>query len=386
MNVLSLFDGISGARISLERAGIKVDNYYASEIDKYAMIISKANYPDIIQLGSVTDIDSKQLPKIDLLIGGSPCQSFSFAGRMKGMLTKDEIEIYTLEHYLQLKNGGFEFEGQSYLFWEYVRLLKELNPKYFFLENVTMEEKWEKVITKALNVHPLKINSALLSCQNRNRLYWTNIGMIQSGLFGDLESEIKIPKDKGIVLKDVLQDNPNPKYYISKKMYDYAMVESINGFRYKAEFTDINDKAKPLTTKQDKRAGVTNYIYQPIDEKYYLSEETLNSYQKQSDKHSNRGNGFNFNPKDLNDKANCVTARYGVITENIVVDEAYVNDKTPYRRLTPLECERCQTLPDNYTNFVSDTQRYKAIGNGFTIEVIAYILRYLPDQYKIKTN
>jgi DNA (cytosine-5)-methyltransferase 3A len=327
MNVVSLFDGISGARLSLERAGIKVDNYYASEIDKYAIKVSQINYPDIIQLGSVIDIDCSKLPNIDLLIGGSPCQSFSFSGKMKGMVTKDEVEIYSLEHYLQLKNDGFKFEGQSYLFWEFVRILNESKPKYFFLENVGMEEKWEKVITKALDVHPVKINSSLLSCQFRNRLYWTNIGMKQAGLFGDLESAIEIPKDKGIVLKDVLEDNVDSKYYISQKMYDYAMVGNINGFRYRAEITDINGKARPLTTKQDKRAGVTNYIHHPT-------------------------------------------------TADILID------KTEYRRLTPLECERCQTLPDNYTNYLSDTQRYKAIGNGFTIEVIAYILRYLPDQYK----
>lgn len=329
MNVLSLFDGISGARISLERAGIKVDNYYASEIDKYAINISKANYPDIIQLGDLTKIDSKQLPNIDLLIGGSPCQSFSIVGQMKGMITKDEIEIQSLEQYLQLKEDGFQFDGQSYLFWEYIRLLNELKPKYFFLENVEMQEKWEKIITKKLNVNPIKINSNLLSCQNRSRNYWTNIGMIPSGLFGDLESIITIPKDKGIVMKDILEDNVDIRYYITEKMYGYITQDN-EKFKYKVSFVDLNGKAKTIVTKQDKRAGTTNYIYHPND-------------------------------------------------------ECEKNAKTSYRRLTPLECERCQTLPDNYTNFVSDTQRYKAIGNGFTIEVIAYILRYLPDQYKIKS-
>lgn len=383
MNVLSLFDGLSGAMLSLDRAGIKVDNYYASEIDKYAMMISKANYPGIIQLGSVLDIDISKLPKIDLLIGGSPCQSFSFAGRMKGMITKDEIEIHTLDHYLQLKSEGFKFEGQSYLFWEYVRILNELKPTYFFLENVSMEEKWEKIITKTMNVHPLKINSALLSCQNRNRNYWTNIGMRQSGLFGDLESIIEIPKDKGIVLKDILQDNPNPKYYISEKMLEYVTKKEVNGFRYRADFTDINGKARPLTTKQDKRAGVTNYIHQPIDKKYFLSQKALDGYSVHKERHLDKKNGFGFRPRKLNQKAVCIVASPYGATDNFLYDEAYIDEKTPYRRLTPLEAERCQTLPDNYTDVVSDTQRYKAIGNGFTIEVIAYILSHLPDQYKI---
>jgi DNA-cytosine methyltransferase len=327
MNVLSLFDGISGARISLERAGIKVDNYYASEIDKYAITISKANYPDIIQLGDITKIDSKQLPKIDLLIGGSPCQSFSFAGQRKGMITTNQIEIYTLENYLKLKEDGFQFEGQSYLFWEFIRLLKELNPTYYFLENVSMENKWKKIITKTLYVHPVNINSELLSCQIRNRFYWTNIGMIKKGLFENLESIIILPKNKNIFVKDILESDVDSKYYISEKMFEYITNDN-NSYVRKIEFTNPKGKAKPLVTKQDKRAGETNYIHQPK------------------------------------------TADIGI-------------DKTEYRRLTPLEAERCQTLPDNYTNYVSDTQRYKGIGNGFTIEVIAYILSYLPDQYKI---
>jgi DNA (cytosine-5)-methyltransferase 3A len=151
MNVLSLFDGMSCGHLALDRMGIKVDNYYASEIDKYAMQITMANYPNTIQLGSVVNIDGTSLPKIDLLIGGSPCQSFSFAGHRKGMSTKDEQEILTLEHYLQLKSEGFEFKGQSYLFWEYMRLLNELRTKnpniYFLLENVEMGEKWELVLS-----------------------------------------------------------------------------------------------------------------------------------------------------------------------------------------------------------------------------------------------
>jgi DNA (cytosine-5)-methyltransferase 3A len=125
MNVLSLFDGMSCGQQALERAGIKVENYFASEIDKYAIQVTMANYPNTKQLGSVVDVNAVDLPKIDLLIGGSPCQSFSFAGKRKGMSTKDEQEILTLEHYLELKAEGFEFEGQSYLFWEFMRLLNE---------------------------------------------------------------------------------------------------------------------------------------------------------------------------------------------------------------------------------------------------------------------
>lgn len=150
MNVLSLFDGMSCGQIALNRAGIKYDNYFAAEIDKPAITVTKANYPNTQHLGDVTTIKGENLPKIDLLIGGSPCTNFSFAGKCKGMSTKDEQEILTLEHYLELKAKGYEFEGQSYLFWEYVRLLTETNPKYFLLENVVMRKKWEAVITEAL--------------------------------------------------------------------------------------------------------------------------------------------------------------------------------------------------------------------------------------------
>lgn len=228
MNVLSLFDGMSCGQQALERIGIKVDNYFASEIDKYAIQVTMANYPNTIQLGSVINIDGYLLPKIDLLIGGSPCQSFSFAGKRKGMATKDEQEILTLEHYLQLKLEGYEFEGQSYLFWEYMRLLKEVKPKYFLLENVMMGEKWEKILSKAIGVNPIMINSALVSAQNRQRLYWTNIGLEPQGLFGDLGSTIKQPKDKCILLKDILESEVDEKYYLSESAINYINRDKRN--------------------------------------------------------------------------------------------------------------------------------------------------------------
>lgn len=243
MNVLSLFDGMSCGQQALERADIKVDNYFASEIDKYAIKVTQANYPNTIQLGSVIGVDGYSLPKIDLLIGGSPCQSFSFAGKRKGMSTKDEQEILSLDHYLLLKAEGFEFEGQSYLFWEYMRLLNELRTKnpnvFFFLENVEMGEKWEKVLSKAIGVNGIHINSALVSAQNRRRLYWTNIGMKPSGLFGDLESIIQQPKDKGILLKDILESEVDEKYFLSGKGIERIML-------YNNTERSINDNEKSL--------------------------------------------------------------------------------------------------------------------------------------------
>ena len=181
MNVLSLFDGISCGQVALNRMGIKYDNYYASEIDKHAIQITQYNYPNTIQLGDVTNIKGDDLPKIDLLIGGSPCQSFSNAG------------------------NGSGFEGKSGIFWEYVRLLEELKPTYFLLENVKMKKEWIKIITEAIGVELIKINSNLLAAQNRERLYWTNIPNITQ------------PENKNIFIEDILDDEFDEKYWLKPR-------------------------------------------------------------------------------------------------------------------------------------------------------------------------
>ena len=232
MKTLSLFDGMSCLQLALQSLGITPEKYYASEIDKYAMKVTIANFPNTIQLGDVRNVNAKDLGFIDLLGGGSPCQSFSFAGKRNGMSTMNNIEIITLDHYLELKSQKFEFEGQSYLFWEYIRILNELrvtNPNVkFILENVMMGEKWQKVITQAIGINPIKINSALVSAQNRKRLYWTNIGAEQDGLFGDLVCKIPQPKDQGILLKDILETDVDEKYFISSAMIN-RISRSNNG-------------------------------------------------------------------------------------------------------------------------------------------------------------
>lgn len=213
MNVLSLFDGMSCGQIALYELGLYPDKYYACEIDKFAIAQTKLNFPDTICLGDVTKLDASKLEKIDLLIGGSPCQSFSFAGKMEGMTTEDNEEITTLERYLELKEKGFKFAGQSYLFWEYVRVLEEVrkvNPNVLFLlENVRMLSKWEDVINRTLGVKGVHINSSLVSAQIRKRIYWTNI------------ADIPQPEDKGIFLRDVLQSEVPEKYYLSDKMHTW---------------------------------------------------------------------------------------------------------------------------------------------------------------------
>ncbi len=274
MNILSLFDGMSCGRIALERARVKVDNYFASEIDKYAQIVSQNNYPDIVRLGDVTKIKSEDLPKIDLLIGGSPCQGFSTLGK------------------------GLNFEDpKSKLFFEYVRILKEINPKYFLLENVIMGIKNVEIISSYLGVEPIMINSSLVSAQSRKRLYWTNIPKVQQ------------PLDRKIELKNILSE--------------------------KSDSVQIG-QVRPVPR---------NYNALGIKRKNVLEIR-----------------------KDF--KSNCLS------TTN---DNILILDGNKKRKLIPLESERLQTLPDNYTEGVSNYQRYKMIGNGWTVDVIAHIFSYFSE-------
>jgi DNA-cytosine methyltransferase len=389
MNVLSLFDGMSCGQQALERVGIKIDNYFASEIDKYAITVTMANYPKTKQLGSVTQVDGYSLPKIDLLIGGSPCQSFSFAGKRKGMSTKDEQEILTLDHYLELKSQEYEFEGQSYLFWEYMRLLNEVKPKYFLLENVMMGEKWEKILSKAIGVNPIMINSSLVSAQNRQRLYWTNIGMKPSGLFGDLESTIQQPKDLGILLKDILEPEVDEKYFLSQKMIDGFLGHNKNhegktGFVWQP--TEGNKKGACLRANAA-LAATDNSIIVKIDKKGNVK----NNQDKASCFTAGGNSGGNHSDMDLIIVHNTMprsskTGKGGTGPLKRGDGKTYCLDTgqtnaiqycNNVRRLTPIECERLQTVKDNYTNHVSDSQRYKMLGNGWTVDVIAHILKYI---------
>ena len=246
-NVLSLFNGMGCIWIALDRTGIQVNKRYSSEVEKYPNKANDLLYPDTIQLGDVRNVDVSKLEPIYLLAGGSPCQSFSFAGKRKGMATKCEIEILSLEYYLELKEQNFEFEGQSYLFWEYIRILTDIrkyNPDVkFLLENVIMGSKWQKVITRAIGINPININSSLVSAQNRNRLYWTNIYTEQDGLFGDLKCMIPQPKDKGILLKDILESDVLDKYFLSEKALKFVISEE----RLKKKYTqNANENEKSL--------------------------------------------------------------------------------------------------------------------------------------------
>lgn len=435
MNVLSLFDGMSCGQQALERAGIKVENYFASEIDKYAIQVTMANYSNTIQLGSVVEVDGYALPKIDLLIGGSPCQSFSFAGKRKGMATKDEQEILTLEHYLKLKAEGYEFEGQSYLFWEFMRLLYEVKPKYFLLENVEMGEKWEKILTQAIGVNALHVNSALVSAQNRKRIYFTNIGMEAAGLFGYPVSIIEKPKDKKILLKDILESKVDEKYFLSEKMIagferhkerhnekgtefgyvpknednkgnslranaalaptDNMLIVKSGQLGFKKEFLE-SDKAQALLQRDYK--GMSNYGINVVVHNTMPRSSTSG---KGGTGHLSRNDGktycldtMNTNAVEVrevkqlstNNKSNGGTQPYqqdriydvnGISPALSIDSRPSMINTSRIRRLTPIECERLQTVKDNYTNYVSDSQRYKMLGNGWTIEVISHIFKYI---------
>ena len=281
MNVLSLFDGISAGRVALEKAGIVVDNYYASEIDKYAMQVSKKNYPDIKQLGDISiwrgwDIDWSS---IDMVIGGSPCQGFSIAGR-------------------QLNFN----DPRSKLFFDFVDIcdhVADMNPNMkFLLENVKMKQEFQDVINKYMGIEPIVINSSLLSAQNRVRLYWTNIPNIIQ------------PEDKYIILSDILENTVDDKYYLTAEAIDYMSRLRNGKQRWEYHKNPIEGKAACLTAN----------MYKGIP--------------------------------------------YGVIKERL-------------RKLTPLECERLQLFPDGYTEGVSNTQRYKALGNSWTVDVIAHIFKQL---------
>ena len=288
INVLSLFDGMSCGQIALNKVGIEYENYFASEIDKYAIQVTQKNYPNTIQLGDVRELDGTKLPRIDLMYGGSPCQDLSSSN------------VWTEQKGLEGK--------KSSLFWEFVRLLKEVKPTYFLLENVGSAKNSDiEIIDRELGVKGIKFNSKLVLPQNRNRVYWTNI-------------PFKLPKNEmTLTMQDLLETNVDDKYYITQKMYDCIISPATKGWQSGKMNIDLKI-ARPLTATMHKmhRADTDNYItgIAPIG-------------------------------------------------------------KTNVRRLTPIECERLQGVKDNYTDCVSDTQRYRMLGNGWTVDAIAHIFSFL---------
>lgn len=274
MNVLSLFDGISCGQLALVGCGIKYDKYFASEIDKNAIKVTQRRFPETVQLGDVCKVTGSSLPKIDLLIGGSPCQSFSFAGKRAG------------------------FDGKSGLFYEYARLYKELksiNPDLkFFLENVRMKKEWSDVISNILGVQPIAINSRVISAQNRPRLYWTNIPV------SDIPTE-----DSPLVMRDIVEKEPDQKFYCSP----------------------------------EKIAKIPFYAYRQATQVF-----------------------------ELDRKSPALTCGGN--------NKWHINDRG-IRKLTPIEYERLQTIPDNHTDNLSCNGRKNVVGNAWTVEVVKLIFKGL---------
>lgn len=314
MNVLSLFDGISCGMIALERANIKVDNYYSSEIEKSAIDISKKNYPNIIRMGDITKINKEtlsNLPKIDLILAGSPCQGFSRNGNML----------------------NFEHE-QSKLFFDFIKILNWIRDNNnmdvkFLLENVEMKKEWKDIITSYVKVAPLDINSKLVSAQNRPRTYWTNI------------PNASIPEDKNINLYDILE--LDHQY----DLIDYQGIKIDSSFN-KKEINLINIVNKEVRISQATKQG------------YIIAED---------------GDGINLSfPTSKTRRGRVVKKKSNTLDKqcNICV---YYNGIL--RKLSLVELERLQTLPDGYTEGVSDNKRKNAIGNGWTVDVITYLLKGL---------
>lgn len=323
ITVLSLFDGISCGQLALKRAGIEFDNYYAAEIDKYAIQVTQKNFPNTIQLGSVTDVWARNLPKIDLLIGGSPCQDLSIA---------------------KAKRKGLKGE-RSGLFWHYVRLLRTCKPKWFLLENVASMSKEAKAeITKVMGVEPILINSALVSAQQRRRLYWTNIPNITQ------------PKDKGIVLQDILESGIVDVDKSRPYACDPIRVGGFYGQVTRWGIYGVDGKSPTLTASCGMGGGHTPMVPERVG-------QIGNGGQAQRI-YSVRGKSVS-----LSANGGGQGAKTGLYKIDLPDGEYTI------RKLTPVECERLQTLPDNYTEGISNAQRYKCIGNGWTVDVIAHILK-----------
>jgi len=339
MNVLSLFDGMSCGQIALNKLGIKYDNYFASEIDESAIKITQKNYPNTKQIGSVTDVKGFDLPIIDLLFGGSPCQGFSFAGKQLNY-----------------------FDPRSRLFFDFVRVLEDVKPTYFLLENVKMKKAYEDTITRYLGVEPIEINSALMSAQSRKRLYWTNI------------PNVKKPKDKGITLEDITLSRISNYELLKKSIRNKDLIvwndpDPIENNDYTVQkIWDINDE----TAMIQYGSNCEEYL---SEAEVYLSELIIKN-KKQINLKEYNGEKF-LNPRNFGGKGYVGTNNKSVSLTLPSGNNATLvkTELGHWRSLTPNECEQLQNVPLDYTDGVSNTQRYNMLGNGWTVDVIAHIFK-----------
>lgn len=323
MNVLSCFDGMSCGQIALRRAGVEYRQYFASEIDKPAIDVCMENYPATQQIGDIVKVSSKDLPKIDLLMGGSPCQGFSIAG----------------------KQLNFE-DPRSKLFFEFVRLKNECQPKYFLLENVNMKREYLDIISGFLGVDPFRINSRDFSAQDRDRWYWTNIPF-----------DTTVPGSAATV-EDILLDEVDAKYVIDPKRavticdneVKRRKIAFIGSDNQSSRIYSIHGKSISLCGEGGGMGAKTGIYALPC---------------LTPGRDEQRQNGRRFKPPASKFYTLTAQDRHGILTNNFI------------RRLHPIECERLQTVPDNYTASQKDDARYKMLGNGWTVDVIAHIFKHL---------
>ncbi len=326
--VISLFDGISCGLTALKRAGIKVSEYHAFENDKYAIQIAKKNHPEIIHHGEINFMtDFSQFKGADLLIGGSPCQGFSLAG--KGLNFKDP---------------------RSQLFFEFVRARNEIKPKHFLLENVKMKKEIQDAISKQMKCKPILINSALVSAQNRKRLYWCNWKVGQ-------------PEDKGIFLKDIIEESDNPEFQSDGW---HKWWHKNKEFQLKKRYSIITNNEQKAITMTARQYASYNGNFVELEKSHY-SDRCKKQIKK--------------NSKNPEQKAVSVCTNSNLTGSGVNI---ITYDDKLYRKLTVSECCRLQTLPDDYCDSVSSTQAYKALGNGWTVSVISHLFKGIPTKHKVQ--
>ena len=332
MNVLSLFDGMSCGQIALNRARIKYDKYFASEIKPHAIKVTQHNYPNTIQLGDVRSIKAEDLPKIDLLIGGSPCQDFSLANK---------------------ERKGLEGE-KSGLFFEYLRLLKALKPKYFLLENVAMTDTNMELISQYMGTYPVNINSELVSAQMRNRFYWTNIGPESFDLFGFRYCKIPQPKDRKIKLQSILEsgfvDMEKSRCILESESRPLKQQHKMAHRFFNSGFTTLitKDKETYLRVKEATAIGFVDIGNNEAVDLSYPTSETR------------RG-------RAMKDKSNCLLRN----------NQYFVFQDGDLRYFTQTELERLQTVPEGYTSILSRNDAACLLGDGWTVDVIAHCFSFL---------
>lgn len=393
LKILSLFDGISALQVALNNIGIKDYSYYASEIDKYAIKVTQSNYPNTIQLGDVKKIRFTENDNIDILCGGFPCQDLSISKKNRKGL-----------------NGE-----RSGLFYECIRILKETKPKFFIFENVaSMPKDAKNTITQELyNIEPILLNSALVSAQQRKRLFW--VGELQdNGTYKKVE--IEQPQDKNIFLQDILETGLpyQEKCHTLTASYFKCVIQNTLekkqrtmifepiGCALRGRYNENGDVEQKLEIREDSKA---NCITTVSKDSLIIKPILYNQYNQMTLKEKSATLSTNSNCRtaisgqvvvspvrigyygkggqgeriySINGKSICLSANGGGIGAKTGLYKIDLPDGDyEVRKLTPIECERLQTFPDDYTNHVSNTQRYKALGNSFTISIIEHILQTL---------